>query len=522
MDPVQVLRRLFMGNERALSRSAQARRVTPEHALLRRFRREFRVRARRESPFIVFGHVPGPDGRPLAIGLPLDRLVGERGTHVLDQGPSRSGKTRLALSVVRQAIRIPKLRVFSIDPKGDLTEGRERILAAEIEKPGGERLLERLRVVRLFDRSTPPPLRLTAREEGVSISVQAASIGTALGEASGAELGSRMGHILHYPSELAIELNQPLTRVLDWLTKPATFAAAAAGSPNERLRHFASHELPRENKESLRALVARLERVLLLPSVRRALEAPTCFNFREGLERYDLILDASNPPAGEEAAVRMLCGPLFGRVTRSILNRHVTAETTPVLCFIDELPEILGRFEAGAEGGVGRLTSLAGSRLVSFFLIAQDRIQLGPELFHLLRTNCLVETVFRPSHRDAELVAHALPVPDGVDRPAQVREALVRTLTRLPRRQFLFWCKDGEVPAHFVTAPFVDLDALPAPEVLRERTRARALTETSPAVDERVFRPADPAAGSESEVIPRPPVPIAPTATDDAGFPSLG
>jgi hypothetical protein len=259
--------------------------------------------------------------------------------------------------------------------------------------------------------------------------------------------------------------------------------------------------------------------VLLLPSVRRALEAPTCFNFREALEHFDLILDASNPPAGEEAAVRMLCGPLFGRMTRAILNRQVTAETTPVLCFIDELPEVLGRFEAE---GIGRLVSLAGSRLVNFFLILQDRVQLGPELFHLLRTNCGIETVFRPSHRDAELVAHALPVPNGVERPAQVREALVQRLTRLPRRQYLFWCKDGRVPAHFVTAPFVDLAALPAPKVLRERVRARSLADADSARDTPTFDLQDPSMQVVTEVVPSTPAPPAAVATNDDPFPELG
>jgi hypothetical protein len=519
VDPLRLLRRLVLGNDRTLARKAQARRVTPDQAVLRQFRREFRTPASGKARFIVFGSVAGPGDNSVAIGLPLNRLVGERGTHVLDCGPSRSGKTRLALSVVRQALRMPDLRVWTVDPKGDLTVGRERIQAAEAERPSGARLIERLRVLRLFDRSTPPPLRLTAREDGIPIAVQAASIGTALGEASGAELGSRMGHILHPPAELAVEQNRPLTCLLDWLRRPATFAAAAASSSNERLRHFATHELPRENKESLRALVARLERVLLLPSVRRALEAPTCFNFHQALEYFDLILDASNPPAGEEAAVRMLCGPLFGRMARAVLNREVTAQTTPVLCFIDELPELLGRFEAE---GIGRLVSLAGSRLVNFFLILQDRVQLGPELFHLLRTNCQIETLFRPAHRDAELVAHALPVPEGVERPAQVREALVRMLTRLPRRQYLFWCKDGRVPAHFVTAPLVDLDQLPPAEALRNRLRAEAETRLS-ATQLASAAPTAPVAVTEADApTPVTPVRAAVPPPDDEIFPSLG
>jgi hypothetical protein len=391
-------------------------------------------------------------------------------------------------------------------------------LAAAAEQPGGERLIERVRTIRLFDRMQPPPVRLTAREEGVPVAVQAASIGTALGEASGAELGSRMGYILQYPAELACEIDQPLTRILDWLTRPALFAAAAANSPNERLRHFAIHELPRENKESLRALRARLSRVLLLPSVQRALESPTCVNFTEALEHFELILDASNPPAGEEAAVRMLFAPLFGRMTRAVLNRRVTASTTPVLVFIDELPEILGSFEAES---VGRTVSLSASRLVNYWLIHQERGQLGAGLFNLLRTNCSVETIFRPSHRDAELVAHALPVPSDVERPARVREALVQELTRLPRRKYLFWCKDGRVPAHFVTAPLVDLDVLPGPEKVRERLRGQAEAPLSSALPAYPL-PDETLAVTEPSNVPGPPARPATPAPDDDIFPSLG
>jgi hypothetical protein len=519
MGVLRTLRHLLLGDERKLARAAQARRLTPDLALLRRFRREYRVSGAAASRSIVFGYVRSPDGRLAAIGLPLKRVVGNQGTHILDQGPSRSGKTRLALAIARQLHHVPNVRVWSLDPKGDFTAGRERLIAAEAALLGGERLVDRLRVIRLFDRGAPPPLRLTAREEGIPISVQAASIGTALGEATGAELGHRMGHILHYPSELAIEANRPLTCVLDWLLRPATFAAAAAASQNERLRHFATHELPRENKESLRALRARLERVLLLPSVQRALEAPTCFNFREALDRFDLIIDASNPPPGEEAAVRMLCSPIFGRVARSILNRHITPQTTPVLLFIDELPEVLGRFEAE---GIGRLVSLAGSRLVNFFLIHQERGQLGSELFHLLRTNCGIETCFRPSHRDAELVAHALPVPDGVDRPSQVREALVRKLTRLPRREFLFWCKDGRVPAHFVTAPLVDLNALPEATELRHHIRMRAAAEESEAQVDHEPLPGSSRPASDAELLPASGLASSPASSGDDAFPPLG
>ncbi|MBI1797172.1 MAG: hypothetical protein HYR74_08985 [Candidatus Eisenbacteria bacterium] len=454
------LRRVLVGDPHALAREALSHVVSSEDKLLGRFRREFRVPRTGEFPFVGFGTVPGATGGRANVGVPLEKLQ----THVLDSGPTGSGKTRLALAVGRQLIGIPNVRTWSIDPKGDLTDGRERLIAEAMVGPLGKKILERTRLVSLFDRRAPAPLRLTAREPGIPIEVQAASLGTALAEASGADIGHRMDYILRWLAELAIETEAPLTLVLNWIARPATFASAAAQSANERLRHFARVEFPRENRESIRALRARLEGVLLLPSVRQCLEAPSCFDFKEALENYDVLVDASKPPAGEEAAVRVLCGPIFGRITRAILNRPVTAESPQIVCFIDELPEVLGRFEAT---GVTRLVSLSRSKRVGFFLIHQERGPLGAELFNSLRTNCGIETVFRPSRRDAALMAHALPVPEGVDDAGKRRAQLLRRLTRLPRREYALWIKDGAVPLHFVRAAHLDLSHLPDPSEIR-------------------------------------------------------
>jgi len=448
---LRLFRRLLVGNERRLAREAQRRLRTPEQMMLRHFRREFRRGDERD--WITFGSVPGPRGRRMEVGISFARF---RATSLLDSGPTGAGKTTLAAAVAEQLIARPRVRLWSVDPKGDMTEAIAILMnkARESQDPG---ITDLISILRPFSGGGAAPLRLTARERGVPIAVQAMSLATALAEVSGADLGHRMIFIFRWFSELAIELGVPLTHILDWLAKPMAFAQAAAQSANPRLRHYALAEFSRENRQSIQALRARLEGVLLLPSVRRSLEAPACIDFVAALERSHVLVDLSNPPAGEEAAVRMLGAPILGRMTRAILNRRRQPDSPHVVLFLDELPELLGRFEAGS---VGRLVALARSRGVSLFLIAQERGQLGSALFDLLRTNCGIETVFRPSRKDAEGLAHALPVPEGVERPSVHRDLLIRRMARLPRQEFLFWVKDGRVPAQFTQAPYLDLTSL--------------------------------------------------------------
>jgi hypothetical protein len=447
---LRFVRQLLVGNERSLAREAQCRIQTPDQLMLRRFRKEFAKS--NDQDWISFGSVPGPNGTRIEVGVSFARF---RATSLLDSGPTGAGKTTLAAAIAGQLIARPRVRLWSVDPKGDMTEAIALLFNEATRSQGHE--LKEIRILRPFEGRMAAPLRLTAREPGVPIEVQAMSLATALAEVSGADLGHRMVFVFRWCSELAIELGAPLTLVLDWLARPTSFAQAAARSVNPRLRHYALMEFSRENRQSIQALRARLEGVLLLPSVRRSLEAPGCIDFVDSLERFHVLVDLSNPPAGEEAAVRMLGAPVLGRMTRAILNRRRRPDSPHVVLFLDELPELLGRFETGS---VGRLVALARARGVSLFLIAQERGQLGSALFDLLRTNCGIETVFRPSRKDAETLAHALPVPEGIERLSVHRDLLIRKLTRLPRQNFLLWFKDGRVPAQFAQAPHLELAAL--------------------------------------------------------------
>jgi hypothetical protein len=74
-------------------------------------------------------------------------------------------------------------------------------------------------------------------------------------------------------------------------------------------------------------------------------------------------------------------------------------------------------------------------------------------------------------------MAHALPVPEGVEDAGKLRAQLLRRLTRLPRREYALWIKDGAVPLHFVRAPHLDLSRLPDGAEIRQRLCAASTLE---------------------------------------------
>jgi len=510
---LSLLRRLLAGDERALARHAQRQMLSPEERELRRFAKQLEVKS--DAAHLTFGQVE-VRGRSRDVGLPTSTALA---THLAIGGGSGTGKTTLALLLLWQLLVRAEARLFGVDPKGDLSDGlRTMIFPAVAASSGGVSLIDRLRYLRLFAREASVPLRLTAREPGVPIEVQALSLATALGEASGVELSVAATPIFTKLAYLAIELDYPLTTIVTWLSRPEIFAREARRSQNDDLRHYAVAVFPREHRGSLRSLRTRLESVLLLPSVRSAVEAPTCISLERSLEEHHLLIDLSHPRPGEEPAVRLLGSPLLGRLTRAILNRHVDDTSSRVILAIDELPELLGRFETK---GMARLAALARSHLVTLLTLNQQSVQLGRELSQVLRTNFSVEAVFRCNARDAESLAHVLPVPSDARHPAEARRALVRRLITLPRRHYMLWLKDQPIPAHFVRAPRMDIQEFERiasslkPEI-RERLGAWANQ-----ASEHSTSPIPKVKPTSSSLLCRRALPEPSTGADD-GFPPLG
>jgi hypothetical protein len=91
--------------------------------------------------------------------------------------------------------------------------------------------------------------------------------------------------------------------------------------------------------------------------------------------------------------------------------------------------------------------------------VNQQPGQLDPALVKILRTNCGVEAAFRANVEDARAYAHAVALPGRIKHAAEARQALVERLTRLERRQYLFWAKE-KARAQLVRSPRIDVERL--------------------------------------------------------------
>jgi len=404
-------------------------------------------------------------------GIVLGRAVNRRGqnfwvrmlesdffaTHHWITGSTGSGKTYSAVSTLLSVLsRHPPKPVIVFDFKGELTTLLlTTILPALVAQPGGEHLLQHLRVVRPFARFAPM-LNLTLPEPGVPREIQAMTIATAIEEALGADLGHRMNRAVLRLITLAIELLEPLTVVRTWLEDPTSFAQAATQSTDPSLRMYAATLRARENRASIDALLARLDAFLFLPATRRVLSAPGCVSFADALERGITIVDVGDPPAGAEGQTRFWGGALVGKLMRAVLSRPVGPDSQHAYVPFEEFQEAVGPHQMAQ---FARLLALARYKRVSCLFINQQPGQLDPALVKILRTNCGVEAAFRANVEDARAYAHAVALPGRVKHAAEARQALVERLTRLERRQCLLWVKE-KARAQLVRSPRLDLERL--------------------------------------------------------------
>ena len=445
-------RHLFMGDETRLARRWQ-KRTAPELAERRRFSN--RMRCQTSADGILLARSEDAVGRMSWVGLSRQELLS---MHAWTTGSTGSGKTFLVLGVLLQLLEEGSTPLVILDMKGELASLlSETILPALASGAEPEPLFQDLRIIRPFDSGFVPRLRLTAPEPGVASQIQAYNLAAALEEALGADLGARMHHVFLRLSGLAVELNEPLPVIADWLASSARFAEAGRGSSDEHLRHYAQVDFLRENRTSLDALRARLDSFLFLPQVRAALSARDCVSFGSALERGVTIIDLGDPPAGAERVAKFWAGVLIGRLSRAILSREVRDESPRALVVLEEFQEALQRFQVEQ---FARLLALSRHKRVALLFVNQQPGQLGPDLTRLLRTNTGLECVFRCNYEDAQSVSHALPVAAETARPAEARMALARQMTRLPRRSYYLWLKEASFRAQLVRSPRLDLEEL--------------------------------------------------------------
>lgn len=453
------IRKLLVPNEARLARHWQecAEEIanSPLRAELARF--EESTRTEPEGSRILLARARSVKGEPFWSGLSPDELLGG---HAWITGASGSGKTYLLLALIIQLLRGTSIPLVVVDLKGELSKLLiDLILPAIASTSKCEELLKNLRVIRPFDETYLPMLRITQPEDGVSRDVQSYNLSASLAEALAEDLGTRMNRVFLRMTALAIELNEPLIAIKRWLEDSEVFRADAMRSGDASLRAYATKVYSRESPSAIDALLARIDTFLFLRSTRLALSAPSCVSFAEALERGVTIIDLGDPPAGAERVTRFWAGILIGRLTRAIMSRPVGQETPQTWVVFEEFQEALAKAQSDQ---FGRLLALARFKKLSLWFCNQQAAQLSasdPTLVKLLRTNVNLMATFRCNIDDARVFAHALPLPDA-KQESEMRNQLVNEMTRLKTREFYLWLKQAPFRAQKVRSPRLDLGPL--------------------------------------------------------------
>jgi type IV secretory pathway TraG/TraD family ATPase VirD4 len=195
---------------------------------------------------------------------------------------------------------------------------------------------------------------------------------------------------------------------------------------------------------------------------------------------------------------------IFQKIVRAIFSRRVTRDTEPVTILADEFQELLAPDLAG---DFERILTLARSQRVFLWALFQQVAQVeavSPTLLRIMKTNSIVQVVFRSSAEDARAFSHILPAQGGEERDTEdfpdprsprrrttaeeERRELVAQTPSLPDRVFWFWNRARQYPALLVKAPFVEMRALEAsarslPSELRDMATRGVLATTSEEIE---------------------------------------
>ena len=454
------LRRLLKGSERETARHWHATTERARHADVHARREAFlhELRATPGDGKVLLGRAQATEGHFQWCGLLIEVLCA---MHVGISGATGTGKSYLIAGILYQLILLG-VPIVLTDMKSELADLLLNVVVPALIARGREDLLERIRVVRPFERGRVPLLRLTEPEPRVSRQIQSMNIAQSLSESVGQGLGIRMLRAILPMAGLAVERNLPLPVLTDWVRSPQVFARAAATSSDPIVRAYALHELPRENRSSLDALRARLDLLFHLPEVRDALSAPRCLSFDECLDSGVTILDFGSPPGGAEDAMRFIAGPVAGRLGRAILSREMRADTPRTVVCFEEFQQLLGSYQIEM---FKRLLALCRFKKVSLWFSNQQPAQIAEAdrtLLRVLRTNLGAECIFRSSVEDARTLSEGLSTRSSDETLAQARSRMVEEISTLPKRSYFLWRRDSAFGPQRLQSPRVDIDAMQA------------------------------------------------------------
>lgn len=485
------LRRVVVGSEKKLVERGleeEARNQPPSEAQV--FLDTVGEECERDGLEVLVGHLVDGEG---GLAIPVSRLYG---LHRWSTGATGSGKSAQTLAEELQLIG-PGMpwSLLHLDAKGEsapwITEYFLPAMLMQHERDEVEEFLEGLRVVNPFDEQNLPALNVLIPQPGVSTALQAREVANLIGKLlgpSGGSWGPRMTNVLFYALRLALELGDlSLLEVRSLLINDGYLNGIIRNISDKDVREYFVYRFPNENKESIAAVVSRLD-LLLLDDTARVLCAPKCLSPGALIEQPLSVINVGNAPMGAEFLSTFWMGVFVRGIGRAIMARPRTEK--PVFCVVDEWwlgldDELAFHFE--------RLLTQARFKNVGMWLTNQLPAQIGERLLRVIENSCGFQTAFRQSHRDAGSMAYMLPISDDIRvrrspdhpkwdtrtaTPAEQRQQMVEELSRLQNRHFWFYPKVYGSQALKLKSPDVPFDwakreADEAPNWLRDACRGR-------------------------------------------------
>jgi hypothetical protein len=425
------------------------------------------LRATEKDPTLFVG-TPA-DGPPLLV-----RQSYFDGRHVWAVGSTGSGKSSVVLAWILQLLRRP---LIVADFSSELTHWCRRGSAATVARwapQDREKFIDELLVVSPFG-ARLCELNLLHPIPGLPAPMQAREVAGVVADALGpghSNFGPNMSVIIANALELAITLGLSLLEVREALRNGAYLNGLLRFCANEDLRSYFAYAYPKSSKDSIHAVMTRLDLLLYVPDLKRSLCAIDCIDFSKSVDRGTTFIELGNPPRG--APLRSLARVFLLGVMRSVHSRLIDVHSRPCTFVADEF--VVG-LDQEIAAGFSDVLARARKKRVGLWLLHQQGAQLaefGPGLKAALKQNSGIQVVFR-QNEDPGSFGHILPtgeqlyVPKGPSSPSydlrratpeEQRRLLLEELTRLPPRHFWFAAPDTGIEAVLLRSPTVDFEGM--------------------------------------------------------------
>jgi|GEM_PF-3218397 len=474
----QLLRRLFVGNERVLARNALEREALERFRETAEFRLLEQLHERRQEPCVEVGWTMEAEA-PAEIAI-SDLIGVPRWT----TGATGSGKSVQTMAEEAQLI-LPGVPfpLVHLDAKSESSRWLKELFVPWLtftwEEDEAISFYRDYLVLDPFNPDRLPPLNILSGNEGTPHGLAAREIMMLVAEnlsGVGSAFGLRMQTLLEWALRLALSVDGlSLLEVRQLILDERYRHGLLRFCGDADVRDYFIHRFDKENAATVHAVLARLDSLLLVPDTTRCLAAPGCVNLEACLESGVTILELGDAPHGAEFLGSFWLGFFVRGLARAIMGRPVTRETPGTFVVMDEWWTALG--ESLAQH-FERLLTLARYKRVSLWLLNQLPAQIGrryPALLATLKNSAGIQLAFRQSHEDAAALAHMfaadehIRVPKTLDspkyetrraRPEEIRQRRVDQLSRLPDRHFWFYYPKAGLDAVQLQATDVPFDRI--------------------------------------------------------------